>query len=197
MSKVGVFGGTFDPPHYGHLRAAEVARDVLALDSVLFVPAANPPHKQGIAVTDAEMRMEMLEEVLAGEDGFELCRIEIERGGSSYTIDTLDALQRAHPDTEYWFITGSDAFVEIQTWRSWDLLLARYAFAVHERPGTRMDEAKRVVPPSLGERIVFLRRQMLDVSSSGIRRSVRDGESIRFLVPEPVADYIRRKRLYQ
>lgn len=197
MSKVGVIGGTFDPLHFGHLRAAEVARDELTLETVLFVPAANPPHKLGDAVTNVSARVSMLELVLANEEGFELSSIEIERGGPSYTIETLDELQRRQPDAEYWFITGSDAFLDIGTWKDWEALLGRYAFAVHERPGVGLEKASRAVPSSLRERIVFLQREMLNVSSTEIRRSVRDGHSIRFLVPEAVDDYIRRNRLYE
>lgn len=196
MSKVGVLGGTFDPLHLGHLRAAEVARDELTLEKVLFVPAANPPHKSGEVVTDASARMAMLDLVLGGEDVFEISNVEIERGGPSYTIETLDELKKRNPATDYWFITGSDAFVEIQTWKDWELLLERYAFAVHERPGVALDAASRAVPRSSRERILFLKREMLNVSSTGIRRLVRDGRSVRFLVPEAVDEYIRRNRLY-
>lgn len=197
MSKVGVLGGTFDPLHFGHLRAAEVARDELALDSVLFVPAANPPHKMGDRVTDAAARVAMLELALADEDGFELSRIELERDGPSYTIDTLGELERARADAELWFITGSDAFVEIQTWKEWEALLERYAFAVHARPGVSLDDASRTVAEPLRRRITFLQREMLNVSSTEIRRSVRDDRSIRFLVPREVESYIRRHRLYE
>ncbi len=196
MSKVGVLGGTFDPLHFGHLRAAEVARDELRLETVLFVPAANPPHKPGRGVTDASARVSMLQLALADEEGFELSNIEIERGGASYTIETLDELQRRQPDAEYWFITGSDAFVDIRTWKDWEELLERYAFVVHERPGVALERASRAVASSFHQRIVFLRREMLNVSSTEIRRSVRDGHSVRFLVPEAVGDYIRRNRLY-
>jgi len=197
MSRVGVLGGTFDPLHLGHLRVAEVARDELTLERVLFVPAANPPHKSGGEVTDARERVAMLELVLSAEESFELSTIEIDRGGPSYTIETLDELQRERPETEYWFITGSDAFVEIRTWKEWETLLGRYSFVVHGRPGVSLDDASRAVPAALHERIVFLRREMLNVSSTEIRRSVRDGHSIRFLVPDAVEGYIRQNRLYE
>ncbi len=197
MSKIGVLGGTFDPLHYGHLRAAEVARDALSLDRVLFVPAANPPHKQGVTVTDVGARVDMLELGLAGEAEFELCRAEIERGGPSYTIETLDELKRQERGAELWFITGSDAFLEIRTWRDWEALLTRYSFAVHERPGVGIDAAAAVVPESYRERVVFLTREMLNISSTEIRRLARAKRSIRFLVPQAVDDYVRRNHLYQ
>lgn len=196
MSRVGVLGGTFDPLHLGHLRVAEVARDELSLERVLFVPAANPPHKSEDGVTDASDRVAMLELALGAEDGFELSTIEIDRGGPSYTIETLDELQRGRPETDYWFITGSDAFIEIRTWKDWEALLARYSFVVHGRPGAPLADASRAVPASRHERIVFSRREMLNVSSTEIRRSVRDGHSIRFLVPDAVEDFVRRNRLY-
>lgn len=197
MSKVGVLGGTFDPIHYGHLRAAEVAREELTLDRVLFVPAANPPHKRGVTVTAARDRVAMLNLVLESESRFEVSHVEIERGGASYTIQTLDELQSKEPSAEYWFITGSDAFVEIRTWKEWQTLLRRYRFAVHQRPGVDIDLAARAVPESYIEGIVFLEREMLNVSSTDIRRSVRNHKSIRFLVPEAIVDYIRENRLYQ
>ena len=197
MSKVGVLGGTFDPLHYGHLRAAEVARDALTLDRVLFVPASNPPHKLGIRVTDANARAEMIDLALAGEKDFDISRLELERGGPSYTIETLDALQDQDPTLRLSFITGSDAFVEIGTWKDWEVLLTRYAFAVHERPGVPIDAAEAAVPESYRERIAFLTEEMLNVSSTEIRRLVRSNQSIRFLVPDVVADYIHAHRLYQ
>ena len=196
MSAVGVLGGTFDPLHFGHLRAAEVARDALTLDRVLFVPAANPPHKQEATVTDVRARVEMLERALAGEADFELSRVEIDRKGPSYTIETLDELQAQHPTADLWFITGSDAFMEIRTWKDWEPLLDRYSFAVHERPGVDIDAAASAVPETFRKNIVFLKREMLNVSSTDIRRLARSRQSIRFLVPDVVDEYIRRNQVY-
>jgi nicotinate-nucleotide adenylyltransferase len=197
LSKVGVLGGTFDPLHFGHLRAAEVARDELTLETVLFVPAANPPHKPGDAVTNVSARVSMLELALADEEGFELSRVEIARDGPSYTIETLGELHANNPTDEFWFITGSDAFLEIRTWKDWEALLERYAFVVHERPGVGIDAAAGVVPEEYRERIVFLTREMLNVSSTDIRRLAGNDQSIRFLVPGVVDSYVRRNRLYQ
>ena len=148
-------------------------------------------------MTDADARVEMLELALSGETDFELCLAEIERGGASYTIETLDELQARDETAELWFITGSDAFLEIRTWKDWRVLLEGYAFAVHERPGVGVEAAAAVVPESYRERIVFLTRDMLDISSTEIRGLARAGRSIRFLVPQAVDDYVRRNHLYQ
>ncbi len=211
MKRIGVLGGTFDPLHLGHLRAAEVARDALRLDKVLFVPAATPPHKTSVPVTDAGHRAGMLERALSGEPFFEISRIELERGGRSYTIDTLDALAARSKDSRFIFVTGTDAFVEIQTWKSWRRLLTSHWFVVHERPGFPVEAARAALPKDVESavlddselragsepRVLFLRRPMLRVSSTEIRRSVEENRSIRFLVPDAVAEYIREFRLYR
>lgn len=213
MNRIGVLGGTFDPLHLGHLRAAEVVRDALSLDRVLFVPAKNPPHKSAPRLTEAPHRLHMVERALEGEEGFAVCRIEIEREGLSYTIDTLAELGARFPDSRLFFVTGTDAFAEIRTWKRWHDLLNHHSFVVHERPGFPIGKARAVVPEDLesrvredssrgfeaepgGARIFLVRRPMLDVSSTEIRSSVSAGRSIRFLVPDAVEAYIRENRLY-
>ena len=211
MRRIGVLGGTFDPPHLGHLRAAEVVKDALRLDKVLFVPASTPPHKASPPVTEAEHRASMLERALSGEPFFEVSRLELDRGGRSYTIDTLEAFAAGSKDSRFIFVTGTDAFSEIRTWKSWQQLLDSHWFVVHERPGFPIEDVQDVLPEGtdsrvLGEselepgtepRVLFLRRPMLQVSSTEIRRSVRENRSIRFLVPDAVAAYIRENRLYR
>jgi nicotinate-nucleotide adenylyltransferase len=213
LKRVGVLGGTFDPLHLGHLRAAEVVRDALGLDQVLFVPAATPPHKttpSSRPVTEAAHRVGMLSRALADEPFFELSRVEIDRGGRSYTIETLEELAARSTD-RFFFVTGTDAFLDIRTWKSWEKLLSHHWFVVHERPGFPVEKARQVLPAEIGfaildqsslepgreARVSFLRRPMLDVSSTEIRRSIRENRSIRFLVPDAVADYIRENRLYR
>jgi nicotinate-nucleotide adenylyltransferase len=213
LKRVGVLGGTFDPLHLGHLRAAEVVREALRLDKVLFVPAATPPHKtahDSRHVTEAAHRVEMLSRALAEEPFFEVSRVEIDRGGRSYTVETLEELAARSTD-RFFFVTGTDAFLEIRTWKSWEKLLNEYWFVVHERPGYPIEEARQVLPRGVDaaildesthslrseRRVSFLRRPMLDVSSTEIRRSIRENRSIRFLVPDSVADYIRENRLYR
>jgi nicotinate-nucleotide adenylyltransferase len=214
LNRIGVLGGTFDPLHLGHLRAAEVVRDALSLDRVLFVPAKNPPHKSAPRLTEAGHRLHMVERALEGEESFDVSRIEIEREGLSYTIDTLAELGARSADSRLFFVTGTDSFADIRTWRRWHELLSEHSFVVHERPGFPIDSARAVVPQDLaarviddsdrgfdaalpGARIFLVRRPMLDVSSTEIRTSVRAGRSIRFLVPDAVAAYIRENRLYE
>ncbi len=214
MKRIGVLGGTFDPLHFGHLRAAEVVRDALRLEKVLFVPASTPPHKAAHAsraVTAAEHRVSMLERALSGERFFEISRVELDRGGRSYTIDTLEALASGAKDSRFFFVTGTDAFAEIRTWRSWEELLEAHWFVVHERPGFPLEAVRDVLPkgiqsavleeseldPGSEPRVLFLRRPMLKVSSTEIRRSIRENQSIRFLLPDAVAEYIRENRLYR
>lgn len=207
--RVGVLGGTFDPLHLGHLRAAEVAREELDLDRVLFVPAASPPHKDASGVTDAEHRLRMVEAALRDEPAFQPSRIEVDREGPSYTVETLGRLREQEPSASLYFIVGTDAFVEIRTWRRWEELLASYSFVVHERPLHEIDSLRAVLPEPLRERVVagedasgqegifLVRRPMLDVSSTSIRNCARERRSIRFLVPDAVEAYIRRHRLYR
>ncbi len=211
MKRIGVLGGTFDPLHLGHLRAAEVVKDGLSLEKILFVPASTPPHKASPPVTSAEHRLGMLERALSNERFFEISRLELDRGGRSYTIDTLEALAARSVDTRFFFITGTDAFSEIRTWKSWGELLRGHWFVVHERPGFPIEAVKGVLPPAIDSRVLedselepgteprvlFLRRPMLNVSSTEIRRSIRENRSVRFLVPDAVEAYIREYRLYR
>jgi nicotinate-nucleotide adenylyltransferase len=152
----------------------------------------------------------MLSRALADEPFFELSRVEIDRGGRSYTIETLEELAARSTD-RFFFVTGTDAFLDIRTWKSWEKLLSHHWFVVHERPGFPVEKARQVLPAEIGfaildqsslepgreARVSFLRRPMLDVSSTEIRRSIRENRSIRFLVPDAVADYIRENRLYR
>jgi len=211
LRRIGVLGGTFDPPHLGHLRVAEVVRDALRLEKVLFVPASTPPHKASPPATEANHRLGMLERSLSGEPFFEVSRLELDRGGRSYTIDTLEAFAAGSTDSRFFFVTGTDAFSEIRTWKRWRELLTEHWFVVHERPGFPIGPVQGVIPEEIDSRILeeselepgneprvlFLRRPMLNISSTEIRRSVRENRSVRFLVPDAVAAYIRENRLYR
>jgi nicotinate-nucleotide adenylyltransferase len=197
--RLGVLGGTFDPPHVGHLILAEVARTSLKLERVLFVPAGDPWRKANQHVTPAEHRLEMLRLVLASDPWFEVCRLEVERPGPSYTVDTLEALHSQHgPGVELYFILGEDALHDLPNWKDPERIVALAWLAVAPRPhgGESGIVDLQAAVPGLPERVVPLPMPTIDISSTGLRARARAGMSLRYLVPLAVEDYIRRHGLY-
>ncbi len=201
---VGVLGGTFDPVHCGHLHLARSAREARGLDPVLLVPAADPPHKERANLTPAAHRVAMLERALAEEPGLEVCRIEVDRPGPSYTVDTLRALRDAHPDTEYRLLLGADMIPELHKWREVEEVLRLGRPIIATRPSTELtrETLTQVLDPSLHGYAQALAQTLLpiaprDVSSTEVRARVRRGESIEGLVPPLVAAYIRAYGLYR
>ncbi len=211
-TRLGVLGGTFDPVHLGHFRVAESVRETMALDRILFVPSRIPPHKSRPGIAPAEHRFRMIQEAVKKEPAFDISRIELDRDGPSYTIDTLNALACAQPETDIFFITGIDAFREIQTWKQWELLLPSFSFIVHPRPGYSLAGAREAVPETMllvtvrsgstppsdhGPAIFLVHAVTLDISSTEIRAMARAGRSVRYLVPAEVEAYIIGHRLYR
>lgn len=196
MQRYGIMGGTFDPIHYGHLLVAEVAREELGLQRIIFIPCGTPAHKKDYLVTSAEMRWRMTLLAIQNNPGFEGSRLEIDRQGPSYAVDTLGELLEMYPGESPYFITGMDAILEILTWhRSGDLPdLARFVAAA--RPGYDVASARLKLPERFLQRIDFLRVPLLDISSTGIRQRVREGRSIRYMTPEPVREFILQEGLY-
>jgi nicotinate-nucleotide adenylyltransferase len=198
--RIGILGGTFDPPHVGHLWLATLAADDIGLDRVLFMPASQPPHKGGHLVTKATDRVLMTRLAVAGDDLFELTLIEMERPGPSYTIDSIDELLRSYDtDATLYLLMAADSLSQIDTWREPDALLARIEWVVGPRPGNPMPDR-----PALEERfganasrIHLLEGPSLDVSSSEIRRRVAGGHAIRYLVPRGVEELIVERGLYR
>lgn len=196
--RLGVFGGTFDPPHAGHLVAADSALHAFQLQRVLFVPAGEPPHKAGQVCAGAEQRYEMVRLAIAGHPGFAVSRLELDRPGPSYTVDTLAALRQ--DGRSLFFITGIDAVLELPGWRDPEGLLRLAEFVAVSRPGLspgRLTALRATLPAAARARIHHLPIPAVDVSSHDLRRRVRDGLPIRYLVPDPVAAYIARERLYR
>ncbi len=189
-----IFGGTFDPIHVAHLVAAEEAADQLAVERVVFIPSASPPHKESREVTGSEHRCAMLEAAIETNDRFTWDACEIERGGVSYTVDTLRALaSRWGLDSrELYCLVGGDSIVSFRTWREPDTILSLATLAVAGRPG--FDE--RSIDRSLHDHVRFLETTPLAISSTEIRRRAAKGRSIRYLVTDPVWDYIERQGLY-
>jgi len=199
MDRLGIMGGTFDPIHYGHLVAAETARVEYNLYKVLFIPTGTPPHKDKTKVTAAELRYEMVKLAITDNPYFEISDIEIKRGGYSYTVDTLRALKERYPDRELYFITGTDALRELFTWREAETILRLAHVIGAARPGfdaTEFLENVRVNHPEFLSRIHYFEVPALAISSTDIRRRVRDGKSIRYLLPEEVRLFIEKMQLY-
>ena len=182
--RIGVLGGTFDPIHVGHLIIAETVRDEMALDKVLFIPAAAPPHKQRQPITAAADRLELVRLAVEGNAAFEPSDIEITRGGISYTIETVEALRRSHgEEADLYFIIGADTVPELRTWKDIDHLVRLCTFVVVARPGHRIEE---LLSEAVG----------LAPSSTDLRARLAQGKSVRYRLPEVVERSIRAKGLY-
>ena len=193
--RVGIMGGTFDPIHYGHLVTAEAARTQFRLDKVVFVPSGRPPHKMGGAA-DADDRLIMTQMAIATNRDFDLSDTEARREGYSYSIDTVrEFIGLYGPEAELFFITGADAILTISTWKDADELINLCTFIAATRPGFDLAELEKL-PPAWQQRIKLFEIPALAISSTDIRRRVRQGESIKYLLPEAVEHYIRRRSLY-
>jgi nicotinate-nucleotide adenylyltransferase len=190
---VGVFGGSFSPPHLAHLAVAEAARDQLELDRVLWVPAATPPHKQGQTMPAADHRLAMTRLAVEGNEAFAVSDLEVARAGISYTVETIRALQDAYPDTDFHLLLGGDSLALFETWVRPDEIVRRVPLVVYPRPGADLAG----VPASVMARATFLDRPLLDPSSTAIRRLIRAGRSVRYLVPDAVLAYIAEHALYE
>ena len=196
--KVGLLGGTFNPPHLAHLVCAAEAHDQLGLDRVLLVPTAVPPHKAAPEDPGAEHRAQMCELAVRGDDRLRVSRIELERGGPSYTVDTLTALHERDPEDELTFIVGGDMAHSLPTWREPEGILRLARVAVAERAEVRRaDIAERLAGLDQADRVAFFDMPRIDISSSEIRRRAAAGRSIRYLVPDAVAEYVADRGLYR
>jgi nicotinate-nucleotide adenylyltransferase len=197
--RIGILGGTFDPPHNGHLWLATLAAEELALDRVFFMPAGQPPHKQERPVSTAADRLLMTRLAIAGDKQFELSPLEMERTGPSFTVDSVEELRRIHgPAVRLFLVMAADSLEQIDTWREPDRLLQLVEWAVGPRPGAVADRA--VIAERFGpgaERIHLLDGPALDISSSEIRRRVAAGRTIRYLVPRSVEQHIHDRGLYR
>jgi nicotinate-nucleotide adenylyltransferase len=216
METLGLFGGTFDPIHLGHLRAAAEVRRRARLDRILFIPSSIPPHKAALGAAPAADRLRMVEIAVRRRAGFEASPIEVEARGKSYSILTLRRVRRLRPEARVFFIVGVDAFLDIGTWREYRKVLAECFFIVIGRPGFDLDRARDVLGgrlrPSVGTleeagglagpvpprvRVILTPIRALDVSSTAVRDRARRGLSLEGLVPRPVAAYIRAHQLYR
>jgi nicotinate-nucleotide adenylyltransferase len=198
MAELGILGGTFNPPHVGHLVMVQEALDQLDLDRVLLMPTARPPHKETPSDPGAAVRLELCELAVAAAERVTVCDLEIARGGASYTVDTLRALHDRVPEHALTFIVGGDIAYSLPSWREPETVLGLARLAVAERDDLRREDiAHRLEPLHSGDRVVFFDMPRIDVSSSAIRDRIAEGRPIRYLVPDPVVEAIRERRLYR
>jgi len=211
--RIGLFGGTFNPIHLGHLRGAEEIRGAFHLEEVIFIPSSIPPHKGTEKVIEAKHRLEMVRLATGNNPYFSTSDIELSRPGKSYSIDTLRYLREKHQGT-FFFILGRDAFVEIETWREFQNLFSLCHFIVMARPGSQKDNLSSQLPGALtptfqyepeekawvhlsGYRLYLKEISFLDISSTKVRELIEKGESVRYLIPSEVEAYIQEHGLYQ
>jgi nicotinate-nucleotide adenylyltransferase len=197
--RIGVLGGTFDPPHVGHLWLAALAADELDLDRVLFMPAAKPPHKGQRRISKGTDRLLMTRLAIHTDPTLDLSGLEMERPGPSYTIDSVAELKRLYPDAQLFLVMAADSLAQIDTWREPDRLLDEIEWAVGPRSGTDLPD-RSALEDRFGDRatrIHLLQGPALDVSSSEIRRRVAAGHTIRYLVPREVEELIIDRELYR
>ena len=196
--RLGILGGTFNPPHLGHLVCAQEAAVQLELDAVWLMPVATPPHKAASADPGAAGRIEMCRLATAGDERLAVSTREVDRGGSSYTVDTLRDIHAAEPEHELTFIVGGDQANGFPGWRDPETVLSLAALAVAEREGARREDiADRLAPLHGGDRVRFFDMPRIDISSSAVRRRVREGRPIRYLVPDDVARLIGAEGWYR
>jgi nicotinate-nucleotide adenylyltransferase len=193
--RIGLLGGSFDPPHNGHLLAAGDAFDALNLDRLIFVPAAVQPFKVGLSEASETQRLAMCRLLVEGDARFSVDSVEIDRGGLSYTVDTLGTYAARWPDAELFWLVGADVTRTFAKWRSPDRITALATLVVMVRAGDSADLAGLPIGAGKSPRLLATRR--VDISSTEVRQRVRDGKSIRGFVPDAVAAYIAAGRLYQ
>ncbi|WP_397569663.1 nicotinate-nucleotide adenylyltransferase [Schlesneria sp. T3-172] len=198
--RLGIYGGTFDPIHYAHLVLAEQCREQCRLDEVWFVPAALPPHKLTSNISSARARFDMIELAIAGHPEFRISRIELDRVGPSFTVTTLEQLKSQDASRDLFLLIGADSLNDLPQWREPRRILELATVVAVNRgdrplPGTQA--LRQAVGPIVDERVTFVSMPGSDLSSTEIRKRVREGQSIRYLVPRAVEMYIRENHLYE
>lgn len=196
--KLGIFGGTFNPPHIGHLILAETTADTLNLDCVYFVPAAEPPHKVGVPRASVEHRLNMVDLAIAGNERFRLSRMDVDRPGPHYAVETISMFQEQHPGADLYFLMGSDSLRDLLTWDRPQELVERCYIVVLSRPVLPPDmDMLYAELPNLRNRLVSINSPEVDISSTNIVTRLKTGQSVRYRLPEEVREYILEHDLYQ
>lgn len=191
MSKIGLFGGSFNPPHIGHLIIAQEALHALNLERILFMPTNLPPHKR--CDVAPELRYEMTCIAIAGNPSFEVTDVELARGGTSYTADTLRDLSNRFRGTDFYLLVGADEFAEIETWKEPETVLTLSSLVVMLRPGVDLAQ----VSHRFKDKCATIKVPLIEISSTYVRELVRQGRNIQYVVPPGVAEFIEQKKLYR
>lgn len=196
--KLGIFGGTFNPPHIGHLILAETAADTLGLDCVYFVPAAEPPHKVGVPRASVDHRLRMVEIAIAGNQRFRLSRLDVDRPGPHYAVDMVGMFHEQHPSADLYFLMGSDSLRDLLSWDRPQALVERCNIVVMSRPVIPPDmDMLYAALPRLRDRLISISSPEVDISSTNLVARIRNGQSVRYRLPEEVREYIFQHGLYQ
>ncbi len=199
-TRLGIYGGSFDPVHLGHLLLAETCREECSLDRVLFLPCGQSPHKPNGAVATGQQRAEMLEFAVAGDPRFGVCRIELERSGPSFTVETLRQVRAEQPDSKLFFLMGADSLADLPLWREPQAILELATIVAVNRgqqPPPDLGSLEARLGPIVRERVRVVTMSAIELSATEIRERVRSGRSLRFRVPRAVEEYIRQQRLYR
>lgn len=191
--KWGILGGTFNPIHYGHLIIAEEIRQILSLEKIIFIPAANPPHKKIETIIDKSHRFNMVKLAISSNSNFLISDMEMKKTEKSYSIETIQELKKKYPKIDFYFIIGIDAFLEIFEWKNALQLISICHFIVVNRSGYKLND----ISEELKKQILLQEVSNIDISSSKIRNLIKNKKSIKYLVPENVEQYIKIKGLYQ
>ena len=198
--KKAIFGGTFDPIHIGHIHIAYEALYSLHLDEILFMPAGNPPNKMNKEITDAQIRYGLVKKAIECESHFEISNYEINKKENSYTYETLEYFNKLHDNIEWYFLIGGDSLMDLVNWKNVDILLKNCKLVVYNRAGFAVEEVlkeKKRVEKEFNSKITFLNMPIIDISSTNIRKSIKAGRNIEYLLPKGVENIIDKLHLYK
>lgn len=198
--KKAIFGGTFDPIHIGHIHIAYEALYSLNLDKILFMPAGNPPNKLNKQITDAKIRYALVNKAIEKEEGFEISDYEINKKENSYTYETIELFSKLQSNTEWYFLLGADSLMDLGNWKNVDRLLNSCRLVVYNRAGFEVEKVlkqKKYLENKFNNKITFLDMPIIDISSTSIRKSIKEGRNINYLLPRGVDNIVEKLQLYK